>query len=276
MIISALILTFNEEDNLPACLQSLRWCDDIIVFDSFSTDSTVDIAKAHGARVIQRAFDNEKLHREASLKLRFRHPWVYNPDADEITTPELRDELLAVACDVERPEVAYRVRFKTIFMGQWIQYSSLYPTWVVRLFRPEKISFSRTINLEYKVDGPEGKLKSHFEHHTFNKGFNAWFEKHNTYSWHEAREAIGSLRSRNAVWKRVFSPSSVMRRRALKDLSFRLPFRPTLRFIYMYVIRGGFLDGVAGLIYCRLLAIYEYMIVLKMREIEKRERGLSL
>ena len=90
MSISALILTFNEEQNLPACLESLKWCDDVVVLDSFSTDRTVEIAESAGARVVQREFDDEKSQREASLKLSFRYPWVYNPDADEITPPELR------------------------------------------------------------------------------------------------------------------------------------------------------------------------------------------
>jgi glycosyltransferase involved in cell wall biosynthesis len=276
MSVSILILTLNEEQNLPNCLQSVQWSDDIVVFDSFSTDRTVEIAKSAGARVFQRRFDNEKHHREASLKLPFKHPWVYNPDADEITPPDLHDEIIKVVSDPNRKEVAYRVRFKTMFMGRWIKHSSLYPTWVVRLFRPEKISFSRDINLRYVVDGPEGQLACHFEHHSFNKGLNAWVEKHNRYSWYEAREAIKSLEGSPVSWRDIFSASSVARRRALKELSFRLPFRPTLRFLYMYLLRLGFLDGWEGLTYCRLLSIYEYLIVLKMKELQRRAKGLPI
>jgi glycosyltransferase involved in cell wall biosynthesis len=276
MSISALILTLNEEENLPSCLESLKWCDEIIVFDSFSTDRTVDIAKSAGARVVQRQFDNEKDHREASLRVGFKHRWVYNPDADEITPVALRDEIIQVVSDSTRYEVAYRVRFKTMFMGQWIKHSSLYPTWVVRLFRPEKLSFSRSINLHYIVNGPEGKLKNHFEHYSFNKGFSAWFEKHNKYSRHEAEEAVRSIEGSSIAWSNMVALSSVLRRRALKELSFRFPFRPTLRFLYMYILRLGFMDGWAGFTYCRLLSIYEYMIVLKMREIERREKGLPI
>src|SRR5262249_3432800 len=117
-MVSVLILTFNEQENLPACLDSVKWSDDVIVFDSFSADRTAEIAKAAGARVFQRAFDNERDHRLASLKLPFKHPWVYNPDADEVTPPDLRDELLRVA-DSASPAVAYRVRFKTMFCGRW-------------------------------------------------------------------------------------------------------------------------------------------------------------
>ena len=178
-MISVLILTFNEEQNLPACLASLHWSDDIVVFDSFSTDRTIEIAKAAGARIVQRQFDNEKDHRTAALQVSFRHPWVYNPDADEITPVELRNEMLAVVSDPARTEVAYRMRFKNMFMGCWIKHSSLYPTWVMRLFQPARISFERSINLRYVADGREGMLQNHFEHHSFNKGLSAWFETHN-------------------------------------------------------------------------------------------------
>ena len=275
-MVSVLILTFNEEENLPACLESVRWSDDIVVFDSYSTDKTVEIARAAGARVIQRRFDNEKDHRTASFQVNFKHPWVYNPDADEITTTDLQSEILSVTRDSSRPEVAYRARFKTMFLGQWLKYSSLYPTWVVRLFRPEKLTFGRTINLKYIIDGPEGRLRNHFEHYTFNKGFNAWFDKHNRYSWHEASETLKTLAGGRFKWSELLSSDAVVRRRALKELSFRMPFRPTLRFIYMYLLRRGFLDGRAGLTYCRLLAFYEYMIVVKINEIRRRERGLAI
>jgi uncharacterized SAM-binding protein YcdF (DUF218 family)/glycosyltransferase involved in cell wall biosynthesis len=269
MSVSVLILTRNEEVSLPACLRSVEWSDDIVVFDSFSDDRTVEIAKAAGARVYQRVFDNERDHRIASLQLPFAHPWVYNPDADEITPPELRDEILRVIADCDRPETAYRVRFKTIFCGTWIKYSSLYPTWVVRLFQPGRIAFERSVNLRYLIDGHEGRLQNHFEHHAFNKGIGAWLAKHNDYSASEAAESLKSLSAHSFKWTELLSISPVHRRRALKELSFRLPFRPTLRFVYMYIFRRGFLDGRPGFDYCVLLGMYEQMIVLKMKELQR-------
>ncbi len=275
-MISVLILTYNEEANLPRALDSVKWSDDVVVLDSFSTDHTVEIAQAAGVRIVQRRFDNERDQRTASLQVGFKYPWVYNPDADEIATPELRDEMLRVVQDVERSEVAYRVRFKTIFLGRWIKHSSLYPTWVVRLFRPGALSFERMVNLRYVLNGPEGRLQSHFEHHTFNNGFTAWFDKHNRYSSQEAEENLKSMASGQWSASQLFATDVVARRRALKELSFRLPCRPALRFLYMYFLRLGFLDGIPGYHYCRLLAIYEYMIVLKMKEIRRRQAGLSL
>lgn len=277
MSISVLILTLNEEANLPACLASVAWSDDIVVLNSYSVDRTVEIARAAGASVLQRTFEGEHVQRTFGLTLPFKHEWVYMPDADEITPPDLRDEMLAIAADPNRPEAAFRVRFKTILMGKWLRYSSLYPTWVVRLVRPQKIRFEREINLRCLVDGPEGRLSNHFLHFSFNKGLDAWFEKHNRYSWHEAQETLKSLRADGLDWRGCWSiRDDVRRRRALKELSFRLPFRPTLRFLYMFVMRRGFLDGWPGYLYCRLLATYEQMIVVKTAELRRREKGLPV
>ena len=94
MNISVLILTMNEDINLAACLKSVSWSDDIVVLDSFSTDKTLEIARAAGARVYQRDFDNERNQRTFGLReIEFKHPWVYMPDADELTPPEMRDEM---------------------------------------------------------------------------------------------------------------------------------------------------------------------------------------
>jgi len=266
----------NEEGILARCLESVSWSDDIVVFDSYSTDRTVEIAKEYGARVIQRRFDNEREHREASLRIRFKYEWVFNPDADEITTPELRDELLQLMAEPQRAEVAYGVRRKELFLGRWIRHSSLYPTWFPRLFRPQQIHFERLINLTYVANGPEGRLQNHLLHYSFNKGFDAWFEKHNRYSSAEALEYRKSLAERSWHWTGVFNLDPVLRRRALKEWAMRMPLRPTLRFLYMYLFRRGFLDGRAGFTYCRLLSIYEYLIYLKMQEIAIREGGESL
>ncbi|MBE0532389.1 MAG: glycosyltransferase family 2 protein [Rhodospirillales bacterium] len=278
MGISVLILTLNEELNLPACLASVAWSDDIVVLDSFSTDNTVAIAEAAGARVVQHEFVDEPSQRRYGLKeISFKHPWVYVPDADEVTPPELSDEMLAVTADPDRPEGGFRCRFKVFFMGRWIRHSSLYPTWVVRLVRPDRIEFEREVNCHWIIQGAEGRLENHFIHYSFNKGISWWFEKHNRYSWHEARESLNSLTAEHLDWRgMVGHGDAVRRRRALKAMSFRLPNRPFLRFLYMYFVRRGFLDGWPGYLYCRLLASYELMIVVKMAEIRRRRQGLPV
>lgn len=276
-MISILILTLNEEQNLPACLRSVAWSDDIVVLDSFSTDTTCEIAEAAGARVMQRRLEDWASHQNwAVANISFKHPWVYYADADEVVTDELRDEMLAIAADPRTPAVAYRVRFKNQFMGRWIRRSSLYPTWVLRFFRPEKVRWERLVNPVAVVDGPEGRLHGHFLHYSFNKGMAAWFDKHNRYSTQEAAEAIKSARGGTLRVRDLVTADPVRRRRALKELSWRMPLRPLLRFLYMYVLRLGFLDGWAGFTYCRLIAIYEYMIDLKVKELRRREQGLPI
>jgi len=277
MSISVLIMTLNEERNLPACLASLDWCDDIVVLDSYSTDRTVEIARAAGARVYQRAHDTESGQRTYGLKeITYKYAWVYTPDADEITPPDLRDEMLAIARDPTRPETSFRIRYKNMFMGRWIKHSSLYPTWITRLVRPDRVRYEREAHSRCFSDGPEGRLKAHFIHYSFNKGMTAWYEKHNRYSSSEARETVTSLREKRVPWRNILSPIPEIRRRALKEMSMRVPFRPAARFVYMYVLRGGFLDGREGYHYCRLLAAYEYMIVIKTEELRRRESGLPV
>lgn len=139
MSVSVLILTLNEETNLRDCLASLAWSDDVVVFDSFSTDRTCEIAAASGARVVQRKFDNWSAHQNwAVSNIDFRHPWVLYLDADERCTAELRDEVVRAASG-DSVHSAYRIRRKDFFMGRWLKHAQLYPTWLVRLFRPTRI-----------------------------------------------------------------------------------------------------------------------------------------
>lgn len=265
-MISALVLTLNEELNLPKCLESLRWSDDIVVLDSGSTDRTITIAEEHGARVVQRKFDDWASHQNWAVNnIQFKHPWVYYSDADEVVTRELSDELQSVARDRDRPEVAFRVRYRNYFLGKWIRHCGIYPVWVLRFFRPGKVRWERSVNPIPLVDGPEGRLREHFDHFSFSKGMHEWWQKHRRYADQEAVESLRSLRESSVPWRDLFVLDAVSRRRALKELSFRMPCRPTLRFLYMYVWRLGFLDGAAGLRYCMLLSQYERLIVERMR-----------
>jgi glycosyltransferase involved in cell wall biosynthesis len=275
--ISTLIMTLNEQANLPACLESLAWCDDIVVLDSFSTDQTVEIARAAGARVYQRAWDSELGQRKYGLReIPFKHAWVYTPDADEITPPDLRDEMLAVTGDPGRPEAYFQVRYKNIFMGRWIRRSSLYPTWITRLVRPDRMRFERDVHVRPVADAPAGRLQSHFLHYSFNKGISNWYRKHAGYAEYEAQIAAQSLEKSRARLSALFSRDQRDRRDAVKAAVANAPFRPTLRFLYMFVLRGGFLDGWAGYTYCRMIATYELMIVVTTAEARRRGQGLSI
>lgn len=277
MSVSVLILTLNEEINLPGCLDSVNWSDDIVVFDSFSSDRTVGVAKSFGARVVQRKFDNWSAHQNWAVEnIEFKHPWVWYVDADEVTPPELVQEMKEKCSDSLCTEVAFNVRRRNYFMGRWLKHGGMYDVWITRLFKPDKIRWEREANPVAIIDGPVGFLQNHFEHYSFNKGFYAWFEKHNKYSDYEAEETLKSLRNGDFKPSEVFSRDPAIRRGALKRLSFRIPGRPFAKFAYMYLLRAGFLDGRAGLTYCALQAIYEYMICCKVKELRRREKGMPV
>ncbi len=131
-----LILTLNEEINLEDCIDSCGWCDDIVVFDSFSTDNTPAIASAKGARFVQRRFDNYASQRNAALnQISFKHPWILMLDADERTPPDLVAEMAAAVAASEPDTVLFRMRRKDFFLGRWLRRSSGYPSWFGRLVR---------------------------------------------------------------------------------------------------------------------------------------------
>lgn len=271
-MLSILILTLNEEQNLPACLESVKWADDIVVLDSYSTDQTVEIAKGAGARVVQRKFDNWAAHQNWAMQhIQFRHPWVFYLDADERMTVELSQELKAIAGDPMEKRVAFYCGRKNFFMGKWLKHS-FHTEAIMRFFRPDKISFERLVNPAPVIRGAHGHLRGRLLHYNFSKGLTEWIAKHNQYALFEAMEGMKILRGEAGPSLSLLNRDKTIRRKALKQLSFRLPFRPALRFFYMYVLRLGFLDGRPGLVYCRLLAMYEYMIVLKMEELERLEK----
>ncbi len=277
MSISVLILTFNEEINLLGCLESVSWSDDIVVFDSFSTDRTVEIAKAAGARVFQRKFDNFAIQRNAALnKVQYKYPWVLMVDADERWPREIYDEIKATLnSHTSNGVTIYHFRRKDIFLGRWLRRASGYPTWFGRLAKIGSVSVKREINEEYHTDGKKEYLRGHFIHYPFNKGIDYWFERHNRYS---SMEAEALLAERRTLLRTInlFSSDPTIRRKFIKQLAFRVPLRPFLVFCYLYFFRMGFLDGIAGLTYCRLRSIYEYMIDVKVKELRRREKGLPV
>ena len=148
------------------------------------------------------------------------------------------------------------------------------PGMIMRLFRPSHVRFDRLVNPVPVIDGLHGYLRGMLVHYNFSKGISEWIEKHNRYSQLEALEGMKLIHQPSEVQPELFSADRSLRRRALKNLSFRLPWRPFLKFLYLYVWQRGWLDGRAGFTYCVLQSIYEYMIVLKMRELERQEQGL--
>jgi glycosyltransferase involved in cell wall biosynthesis len=271
--ISILILTLNEEANLPECLEACAWCDDVVVFDSHSGDKTCEIAAAWGARVFQREFDDYAAQRNAALTdVSYRHPWVLMLDADERPPLELVSEMLQAVAAADAESAMFRMRRKDMFLGRWLRRSSGYPTWFGRLVRVGRVRVERAVNEEYVASGSIGYLRAHLVHYPFNKGLAYWLERHNRYSTMEA-SALLAQRAAAIDGKALFGRDPVARRRALKQIAYRLPMRPSLVFLYWYIVRLGFLDGRAGYAFIRLRATYELLIDLKVLEQERRAGG---
>jgi glycosyltransferase involved in cell wall biosynthesis len=276
-VISILILTRNEQQDLPGCLASVAWSDDIHVYDSCSSDRTLEIARAAGAHVTQRSFDNWAEHQNWGLQnIKFAHPWVFYIDADERMTPEL---VSAVREAVSNPgaNVAFRVPRRDYFLDRWLKHAQT-TRFYLRLFRPEKMRYERLVNPVSLPDGPVGQIGGHLDHFPFSKGMAHWLDRHNSYSTLEARQILLNRADGCAsfsIAKALFSGDYHERQANRKGLFYQAPARPLIKFLFLYVIKRGFLDGKAGFTYAALQSFYEYMIVLKTRELTRNDRGVA-
>lgn len=282
MSISIFIQTLNEEDNLPSCLDAVSFSDDVVVLDSYSTDGTEAICQDRGARFFQREYDGRGTHQNWAMEhIDFKHRWVFYLDADEHMTPELQAEIEAIAnrwdsgefSQEKQSPVAYYGGRKNYFRGKWLKYS-MPPGHIMRFFQPPFIRFARKANPIPTINGDVGYLKEYFLHFNFSKGLTEWVSRHNKYATYEAEETMNSLKGRRMQLGNLLSRDAMTRRYELKNLSFRMPLRPQLKFLYMYLVKRGFMDGGAGFTYCRLQALYEYLIVQKVKEMQRIERGL--
>ncbi len=279
--LSVLIPTRNEERNLAACLKSVDWADEIIVFDSHSTDGTLDLARAAGATIVQRDFDNFAAHKNWALDtIDFRHGWVLLLDADErITEPlaaEIKDVIKAAVGQAASPVVGYYIARKTLFCGSWIRHGGVYPDYNLRLLRRGFGRFEdRLVHEQLLLAGAAGYFKNHLIHDD-DKGFERYLERHNHYT---SLEAVEIVRLRKGLGQTILggdlSTPGPARRRWFKNFAQRwLPWRPLCVFLYMYVLKAGFLDGRKGLRYCLLKMFFEYQIEIKVRELNDPRSSL--
>lgn len=280
--VSVLIPAKNEEANLPACLASVARADEVFVVDSQSQDRTIEICEGLGANVVQFHFNGHwpKKKNWALDNLPFRNSWVLIVDCDERITPELWDE---IAVAIEDPNYSgYYLNRRVFFLGAWLSHGGRYPDWNLRLLlhqkgRYENLKTSDTPNTgdnevhEHVIlDGKAGYLKYDMLHEDFRDIFH-WLERHNRYSNWEARVYYNLLAGQDdqgTIGAKLFG-DAVQRKRFLKRIWVRLPFKPLVRFILVYILQLGFLDGRAGFIYACLMSQYEYQIAVKLYELRK-------
>ena len=280
--VSILVPIRNEAANLPRCLDSVRWADEVFVVDSQSTDGSIGIAEARGAQVVQFQFNGTwpKKKNWALETLPFRNEWVFILDADEVLPPEAEPEF-AQAIAQAGETAGYWINRRFMFMGKWLRHA-YYPNWNLRLFRHslgryEKLTDANThsgdneVHEHVIVQGSTGRLRCEMDHYAF-PTVEVFVEKHNRYSNWEAR--VSAERKLSGSEAQI-SRRDVGRRRKLKQFSQRLPFRPLLRFLYIYIWQKGFLDGREGYYFARLHAVYEFLSVAKTYELTRTSDALN-
>ena len=269
MLISVLILTKNEAVDLPGCLASVAWSDDVHVFDSCSTDETRAIAQAAGAAVYQRVFDNYAAHRNAALQVPFRYGWVLLLDADERIPEALGHEMQRVIGAAPDTVSGYSIRRRDHLFGRCLKHAQISPFYI-RLVRPERSRYTRSVNEVIEVEGRVEALAEPMDHFPFSKGIGHWVRKHDVYSTMEAELIFRQQGLNDPSWRTALRGKDFHERRLhQKALFYRLPGRPLIKWLYMVFVRGALLDGSAGVTYATLQSIYEYFIVLKTKELRR-------
>ncbi len=269
-MISVLILTKNEAQDLPGCLASVAWSDDVHVYDSHSSDATQSIARTAGAVVQERVFDNYAAHRNAALgESRFRHSWVLLLDADERIPEALAREMQEAVRAADEATSGFSIRRRDYLFGTWLKHAQISPFYI-RLVRPERSRYTRAINEVIEVEGGVRVLTEPMDHFPFSKGIGHWVRKHDVYSTMEAQLIFREQGLQDPSWRTALRGRDFHERRLhQKALFYKLPGRPLLKWAYMMVVRGAVLDGAAGVTYATLQSIYEYLIVLKTKELRR-------
>jgi glycosyltransferase involved in cell wall biosynthesis len=266
-MISIVILTRNEENDLPRCLDSLRWCDDVHVVDSGSSDQTISIARKYGAHVYENPFKSFGVQRNWSLdNCNVKYSWILFLDADEVANNEFVKAATKAVSEASDSTAGFYCCWKQIYEDRWLKRCDSFPKWQFRLMFKGRARFTDFGHGQKEADikGAIEYLSAPYDHHGLSKGIGHWLDRHNHYATLEAATRL----SAPIVWRDVFSSHGSTRNKALKPIVSRVPGWPLIRFFITYVLRLGFLEGRPGFVYCANLAYYEFLIRIKMREVK--------
>ncbi|HZW79397.1 MAG TPA: glycosyltransferase family 2 protein [Candidatus Deferrimicrobiaceae bacterium] len=276
--VSVIIAARNEAKNLPRCLQALTEFGDVYVIDSQSTDDTVEIARSLGAQVVQFHYSGgwPKKRQWAMNTLPLAHDWILLLDADEVLTTELTEEIRSA---ISNPEIdGYSILLRTWFLGRALRHGGV-GLWKLALFRRDKGRFEcrlkdqdismadMEVHEHIVVDGATSRLRNPVIHHNL-ESLSRYIQKHDEYSNWESRVLLE--RGDDEELRPSLLGTQAQRRRWLKRKLFALPGSPVLLFLYRYVFRFGFMDGVPGLIYCGFQAVQMFHTKAKIYELKSK------
>jgi len=248
--LGVLVTTFNVEETVRACLESVKWADDLLVVDSYSTDKTLEIAREYTDRIVEHEYKNAATQRNWALP-QVKGDWVLVIDSDECLTPELAARMQEILKN-GTPCNGFRIKRMTIFFGKLIRHCGWHRQYVVRLWRNGKAEYQdRWVHPQAVVDGEVGTIHEHILHDTF-RNFDDYIERFGRYTTWSSRD----------LYRKGRKPSWV-----------NLTLRPLWRFLRMYVFRHGFLDGKHGLILCTLAAFYVFTKYAKLWDRHRLETG---
>jgi len=270
-MISIIILTKNEETDLPLCVNSISWCNDVHVVDSGSTDKTTLIAEQLGAKVYLNPFKSFGDQRNWALdNCAIKHEWILFLDADEHSTTDFRKAIHKAIGNSTEQTAGYYCCGKTMLEERWLKKSDNFPKWQFRLMRFGRARFIDVGHgqKEGLVNGTIFYIKEPYLHFPFSHGYQAWTNKHLVYAKKDAKQILTyKIRFTDLV-----SKHGSIRNSAIKSVVRSLPGWPLFRFIYSYILRGGFTEGQEGLIYNRKMLWYERLV---KKEVINLSRNLS-
>jgi glycosyltransferase involved in cell wall biosynthesis len=278
--VTVIVPVRNEARNLPRCLNALGQMGEVYVVDSQSTDATVEIARSHAAQVVQFHYKGgwPKKRQWAMDNLPLAYDWILLLDADEVVTPESVAEIRRA---VQDPAInGYYLALRMYFLGQVLRHGDA-SFWKLSLFRRGKGRYEcrfkdqdasmadMEVHEHVQVDGPTAQLKNPLIHHNV-ESLSRYIQKHDEYSNWEARVLLQGEGRGSQISPSLFG-TQAQRRRWLKEKLFAVPGSPVLLFVYRYLFRLGFLDGVPGLIYCGFQAVQMFHTKAKMYELRSKK-----
>ncbi len=245
--LTVLIPAFNSEKTIRNTLESVKWADEILLCDSWSTDHTLDIAREYGAQIIQHEYLNSALQKNWAIP-QCANEWVLIVDTDEVVDPILKNEIQKILDNPDPGINGYRIPRKNFIYGEWMKYGGIYPDYQLRFFRRDKGRYeTREVHAPFLLDGKAGVLKGHFLHEGF-KDLRTWLVKLDRYIHYETDEMIKQNKKSSLLRAVVY---------------------PFLVFMNTFLIKRGFLHGYRGFLLAVLDSFYYFMMYARLHERQK-------